>query len=141
MNCKEIFKKAHMAAARCVAFYRRRGESCDYRVTFAQALKNIYTEAKGERSVNRMLEAGVVHALREDFGVKRPVEDVPMRGKCFLKNFGGWELLQVKFKKDTCSFTYNEEVLEGFSESYPSIFEQIKSVLNSRISELSKFIF
>lgn len=147
MNKAQIFKKAHQAAARCVMFYRRKGEKCDYRVTFAQALKNINTEIKGARSAKRIVEAGFgFENNRGEIRISRPKVDQKILSISEfktreLKFSGFYDLLDVQFIVSDCALTFKEDTMQGFAESYQNMIEQIKSALDAHIKTVSALIY
>ena len=147
MNKAQIFKKAHQAAARCVKFYRRKGEACDYRVTFAQALKNIHTEIKGARSAKRIIDAGFgFENNRGEICIGRPKtnQKILSVGEFKTREWDFWsfyDLLRVRFSVSNCAITFEEDTMQGFAESYPNMIEQIKSIFEAHIAEVSALIY
>lgn len=147
MNKAQIFKKAHQAAARCVMFYRRKGETCNYGVTFAQALKNVYTEVKGKRSAKRIVDAGFGFEKSSlEVCIARPKTNQKILGVGEFKTrewdfWGFYDLLGVKFSVSNCAIAFKEDVLQHYSEAYKGIFEQIKSIFEAHIAEVSALIY
>ena len=146
MDKAQILKKAHQAAARCVMFYRRKGEQCDYRVTFAQALKNVYTELKGKRSAKRITEAGFGFESRGEIRISRPKVDQKILsvGEFKTREFkfsGFYDLLDVQFSVSNCALTFKEDVMQHFADAYPNMIEQIKSALDAHIKTVSALIY
>ena len=147
MNKAQIFKKAHQAAARCVMFYRRKGEKCDYRVTFAQALENIYMEVKGKRSAGRIIDAGFgFENNRGEICIGRPKTNQKILSVGEFKTrewdfWGFYDLLRVRFSVSNCAITFEEDIMQGFGESYPNMIEQIKSALDAHIKTVSALIY
>lgn len=147
MTKAQIFKKAHQAAARCVKFYRRKGEQCDYRATFAQALKNIHTEIKGARSAKRIIEAGFgFENNRGEICVGRPAVEQKILSVGEFKTrewaFSDfYDLLGVRFSVSDCALTFKEDTMQGFAEAYPRMIEQIKSAFDAHIKTVSALIY
>lgn len=147
MNKAQIFKKAHQAAARCVMFYRRKGETCNYGVTFAQALKNIYTEIKGKRSAKRIIDAGFgFENNRGEICIGRPKtnQKILSVGEFKTREWDFWsfyDLFRVRFSVSDCAMTFEEDTMQHFTEAYPRMIEQIKSIFEAHITEVSALIY